>query len=160
MAALERCYTMFFNSVTAGSAAVSDLFYIKASATNGLSVRRISLSASGITGAAEMNLRLKRGSGTVTAGSGGSAPAITKVQSRLSLSALSAVRANDTTQSTATTFVTLAMWNWNVLMDFLESPATQEERWEADVSESIVFDIATAPGVNTVISGFIVFEET
>ena len=158
MPALERLYTFPFENVTV--AAVQDLFYVKASATNGIAVRRISLSASGVTASAEIRLRLKRLPATVTVGSGGSAPVIGKVQSRLAFSAASAVRANDTVQSTTSgTAIVLANWNWNVLQDFLECPATEEERWEADLSEAIVFDIIATPA-STVLSGFMVFEET
>lgn len=158
MAALERTYSIVFENVTVS--AVQDLFSVKASATNGVALRRLSLSASGVTAAAEIRIRLKRLPATVTAGSGGSAPTIQKVQSRLNFTALSSVRANDTTQATTSgTSVTLANWNWNVLQDFLEVPPTEEERWEADASEALVFDIIAAPA-STVLSGVMVFEET
>jgi hypothetical protein len=158
MAALARVYSIVFENVTV--AAVQDLFYVKASATNGLALRRFSLSASGITAAAEIRLRLKRLPATVTTGSGGSAPTIQKVQSALAFSPLSAARANDTAQATTSgTSVTLANWNWNVLQEFLEVPPSQEERWEATLSEALVFDIIATPA-STVLSGVMVFEET
>src|SRR4030095_13120973 len=122
MSGYERVFVIVFEAITV--AAAQDLFYVKASATNGLNARRFSLSASGVTAAAEIQIRLKRlGGATVTAGSGGSAPTIQRVQSRMPYAALSAPRVNDTTLATGTTSVTLANWNWNVLMDYLDVPA-------------------------------------
>lgn len=159
MAALPRLYSIVFENVTVS--AVQDLMIVKASATNGLALRRFSLSASGVTAAAEMRVRLKRLPATVTIGSGGTAPTVQKVQSRLNVASLSTnARVNDTSQATTSgTAVTLANWNWNVLQDFIEVPATEEERWEADVSEALCVDLIAAPA-STVLSGVMVFEET
>lgn len=157
--ALERLYSIVFENVTV--AAVQDLFALKASATNGLEIRRISVSAGAVTSAAEIRLRLKRLPATVTIGSGGSAPTVQKVSSRLNLSALSTnARVNDTTQATTSgTAQILAVWQWNVLQDFLEVPPTEAERWECDVSEGLIFDVAATPA-STVLSGTIVYKET
>ena len=160
MPSLERIYTILFENVTV--AAVQDLFCIKASATNGLMVHRISLSAGGVTAPAEMRVRLKRMPATVTVGTGGTAPTIQKISSVLQFAALSAnARANDvTTQATTSgTAQIIATWQWNVLQDFLEVPPTEEGRWESAVSEAFVVDLAAAPA-STVMSGFIVWEET
>jgi hypothetical protein len=155
--ALERLYTFVFENVTV--AAVQDLLYYKASATNGAELRRLSLSASGVTASAEIRIRLKRLPATVTVGSGGSAPTIQKVSSRNAIAALGAARANDTTQATTSgTSVTLANWNWNVLQEFLEVPPTEGERWECDISEALVFDVIATPA-STVLSGFMVLKE-
>ena len=155
---LERMYTIGFDNVTVTAA--QDLLTVRASATNGLTLRRLSLSASAISAAAEIRVRLKRMPATVTLGSGGSAPTIQKVSSRNGIAALSSPRANDTTQATTSgTAVQLATWNWNVLQDFLEVPPTEYERWEADVSEALIVDLLAAPGASTVLSGFLVFKE-
>lgn len=157
MSGYERIFCIVAESITVTT--VRDLFYVKASATNGLNLRRISLSASSVVSAAEINLRLKRLPANVTVGSGGSAPTIQRVQSRMPFAALSAARTNDTTQATTSgTAVILANWNWNVLMDFLEVPATVEERWNAEANEALVFEIATA-AASTTLSGTMVFEE-
>lgn len=154
----RRIYSIVFENITA--TAVQDLFYAKASSTNGLAIRRLSLSASGITSPAEIRIRLKRLPATVTVGSAGTAPTIQKVSSSLAAAALSAVRANDTTQATTSgTAVTLANWNWNVLQDFIEVPPTEDERWACVASEALVFDIIATPA-STVLSGVMVFEET
>lgn len=159
MASNARLYSIVFENVTV--TAVQDLFALKAGTTNGVLIRRISLSAGGVTSAAEIRLRLKRMPATVTIGSAGTAPTIQKVNSRLNQASLNAnARANDTTQATTSgTAQVLANWQWNVLQDFLEVPPTPEERWECDSSEALVFDIAATPA-STVLSGTIVWEET
>jgi hypothetical protein len=152
-----RLYTFGFRAVTV--AAVQDLLYVKAGSANGLALRRLSLSASSITAAAEIVLRLKRLPATVTVGSGGSAPTIQKVSSRNAIAALSTVRANDTAQATTSgTAQELGNWNWDVLQDFLEVPPTEEERWECDINEALIFDVSATPA-STVLSGFGVFQE-
>jgi hypothetical protein len=159
MASLERLFTIVFENVTV--AALQDLFALKAGTTNGIMIRRISLSAGGVTAPAEMRLRLKRMPVTVTIGSGGSAPTIQKVSSLLSYASLNAnARVNDTTQATTSgTAQIIANWQWNVLQDFLEVPPTEEERWECTLSEALIVDFAAAPA-STAMSGFIVWEET
>lgn len=155
--ALERLYTCLFENVTV--TAVQDLLYYKASATNGAEIRRISLTASGISAAAEVRVRLKRLPATVTVGSGGSAPTINKVSSRNGIAALGAVRANDTSQSTTSgTAAILTSWNWQVLQEFLEIPPTEGERWECDVSEALVIEIDATPA-STVLSGWWTWKE-
>ena len=159
MSALERIYTISFENVTV--AAAQDFFAIKASATNGVAIRRISLSAGGVTVPAEIRLRLKRMPVTFTVGSVGTAPTIQKVNSLLPFTALSAnARVNDTTQGTTSGTAQILMnWQWNVLQDFMEVGPTDDERWECTASEGLVVDCAAAPA-STVMSGSIVFEET
>lgn len=159
MPALERIYTISFENVTVS--ALQDFFALKASATNGIAVRRISLSAGGVTVPAEIRLRLKRMPVTYTIGSGGSAPAIQKVNSLLPFASMSTnARANDTSQSTTSgTQQILMTWQWNVLQDFQEVGPTDDERWECTLSEGLVVDCAAAPA-STAMSGTFVFEET
>jgi len=156
---VKRIYSASFDNITVTAA--QDLLSLKAGANNGVAIRRISLSASGVSAAAEIRLRLKRFSGaTITAGSAGTAPTMNKVADRNPNSATATARANDTTQATTTgTNSTLATWNWDVLQDFLETPPTEEERWECDASNELIFDVIAAPA-STVLSGFIVWEET
>jgi hypothetical protein len=156
---LERLYTISFESVSVS--AVQDLFALKCSSSNGAEIRRISLSAGGVTSPAEIRLRLKRLPSTVTIGSGGSTPTVQKVSSRNGQSSLmSNARTNDTTQaSTSGTAQTLAVWQWNVLQEFLEVPPTEGERWECDSSEALIFDLVAAPGSATTLSGYIVWKE-
>lgn len=160
MPSLERIFSIAFENVTV--AAVQDLFMIKASATNGVILRRASLSAGAVTVPAEIRIRLKRMPATVTVGTGGTAPTVQKISSLLAYTSLSSnARANDvTTQATTSgTAQILANWQWNVLQDFLEVCPTEEERWECSLSEALVLDVAATPA-STVMSGFFVWEET
>ena len=137
---------------------MQDVFYIKASASNGIRIHHISLSAGGVTAPAEIRLRLKRLPATVTVGSRGTAPTIGKVDGG-DAAVQSAVRANDTTQATTSgTAVILPTWQWQVLNQFDHLPAP-EDRETCAVSEAMLLDIPGAPA-STVISGFIKWEET
>jgi len=154
---IPRIYQTFFENITV--AAVQDLFYVKAGASNGIALRGLSLSAGNVTVPAEIRLRLKRLPATVTVGSGGTAPTIAKTDSLNGTSAASAVRANDTTQATTSgTAVTLLVWQWNVLQDFLYVPTADEERERTAVSEALVFDVVATPA-STVLSGWIKWAE-
>jgi len=159
MPALERIYSISFENVTVSAA--QDFFAVKASATNGLAVRRISLSAGGVTVPAEIRLRLKRMPVTYTIGSAGSAPTVQKMNSLMPFASLSTnARVNDTTQSTTSGTAQILMnWQWNVLQDFMEVGPTDDERWECTLSEGLVIDCAAAPA-STIMSGTFVFEET
>jgi hypothetical protein len=75
----QRIYSMGFDTVTI--AAVQDALYLKAGAANGIEIHHIQLSAGAVTAAAEIRLRLKRLPATVTAGSGGTAPTISTIDS-------------------------------------------------------------------------------
>lgn len=152
---LERLYTTFFENVTVSAA--QDLLTVKAGTANRAIIRRISLSAGGVTAAAEMRVRLKRLASGFTAGSGGTTPVIGNVASTQNISSLSTVAANNTTQASGTA-TTLGVWQWNVLQDFLEIPPTEQDRWECTVSEALILDLVAAPA-STVLSGFIVWEE-
>lgn len=152
---VETIYVVSFDNVTVS--AVQDLIAVKAGTGVRLELRRFSLSASGVTSAAEIRVRLKRLTGTVALGSGGTTPSIVAVSDLNTIASGSTVAANSTTQATGTS-TTLATWNWNVLQDFLEVPPSMEERWECNVSEALVFDIIAAPA-STVLSGFMVFRE-
>ena len=159
MPSLERLYTINFENVVVS--AVQDFFTLKAGATNGIIIRRISLSAGGVSAPAEMRLRLKRFPVMVTVGSGGTAPTVQKISSVLPFASLVAnARVNDTSQATTSgTAQIMAAWQWNVLQDFLEVPPTEEGSWECALSEALIVDLAAAPA-STVMSGFIVWEDT
>jgi hypothetical protein len=94
----QRIYSAAFDNVTI--AAVQDVFYLKAGAANGIEIHHIQLGAGAVTAAAEIRLRLKRLPATVTAGSGGSAPTISTIDSGDTKTATATARANDTTQAT------------------------------------------------------------
>jgi hypothetical protein len=152
----QRVYKTFFESVTI--AAVQDIFSIKAGSANGVELHQIDLSAGGVTGPAEIRLRLKVLPATVTAGSGGTAPTISPSDSGDTKSATVTVRVNDTTQATTSgTSKTLQAHQWNVLMPWQYLPAP-EDREMIQAGEAIVLDIPGTPA-STVVSGTIVWRE-
>jgi hypothetical protein len=160
MAGTGRVYVSGFNSVTSG-VAVQDILSILAGAANGVELHYTELNASGVTAAAELNVRLKRFSGaTITAGSGGTAPAMYAVDENDTKAATAVVRANDTTQSTTTgTNVSLIPgWWWNVLLPFQYMPAP-EDRCIISAGDKLILDFATAPLVAVTFSGFIKWRE-
>jgi hypothetical protein len=152
----QRIYSAAFDNVTI--AAVQDVLYLKAGANNGVEIHHIQLSAGAVTAAAEIRLRLKRLPATVTAGSGGSVPTISTIDSGDTKSATATARANDTTQATTSgTAVIILPWQWNVLGPFEYLPAP-EDREVCQASEAFVLDIPGTPA-STIVSGWIKWRE-
>jgi hypothetical protein len=149
----HRVYSTYFDNVTI--AAVQDVFSLRAAgAANGCELHHIMLSAGGVTAAAEIRLRLKRLPATVTAGSVGTAPTMSAVDSGDTKAATAVVRANDTTQATTSgTAAILCAWQWNVLGMFEHLPAP-EDRENIQPGEALVLEINATPA-STVVSGFI-----
>lgn len=151
-----RIYVASFQNVSV--AAVQDLFSLKSSAGKGLEIHHIKLTAGGVTAAAELRVRLKRLTGTLTAGSAGTSGTANVIDATNSTAATATVRQNDTTQASATTSVTLWEEQWNVLMPMEHMPAP-EDREVIDVNSQFVLDIAATPGASTLVSGYIKWEE-
>lgn len=159
MSTAERIFIMPINAVTIGTA-VQDIFALLAGANRGFQIHRIHLDASGVTAPAEVNMRLKRGTATVTLGSGGTTPAIGKANSTSNSKATTVTgHANDTTQATTSgAFTALADFNWQVLTPFDEIPAP-EDRWEADSAEALILDLPAVLGSTVTVTGFIAWSE-
>jgi hypothetical protein len=151
----DRVYTTFIDNVSIGTA-VQDIFSLKAGTGGGIEIHHIMLTAGGVSAAAEIRVRLKRLTGTVASGSGGSTPAVTFVDSGDTKTSTATVHANDGTQATGTS-ATLAVWQWNVLMPLEHMPAP-EDRESCGASEAIVLDLP-ATITATTISGFIKWSE-
>lgn len=152
-------FSAVFENVTIS--AIQDVFALKAGSSNGIEIRRISLTAGGVTSAAEIRLRLKWLGGTVTLGSGGSTPTPRRTSSFNPFTASSTVHCNDTTQASSGSpdqSFFLANWQWMVLNEFNETPPTEEERWDCGLNEALVLEVVAAPA-STVVSGFIVWRE-
>lgn len=148
----HRVYSTYFDNVTI--AAVQDVFSLRAAGASGCELHHIQLSAGGVTAAAEIRLRLRRLPATVTAGSVGTAPVMSVVDSGDTKAATAVVRANDTTQATTSgTAIILAAWQWNVLGMFEHLPAP-EDRENIQTGEALVLDIPATPA-STVVSGMI-----
>jgi hypothetical protein len=156
----RRIYSAAFNIATIG-VAVQDIFSLLTSAAKGLQIHWAHLSAAGVTTAAEVNLRIKRGTATVTQGSGGSAPTPGLVDDGDTLAATVVAHCNDTTQATTTGnftgFVEYDQWNVLLPWDYMPGPE-DEDRPTCQISQAIIIDLpATITAVST--SGFIRWRE-
>lgn len=156
----RRVYQAGFDNVACGTA-VQDLFSLLAGTAKGIILHHIHMEAASITTAAQLRLRLKRGTATVTQGSGGSTPSIIATDAGDSLAATAVLHCNDTTQATTSgAFSTMALFQWNVLLPFDYMPGPEsEDREKALVSQALILDLP-AVIVATTISGFIKWEET
>lgn len=156
----RRIYESSFDTVAVGTA-VQDIFSILAAATKGIQLHWIQLTAAGVTTAAEIRLRLKRGTATLTQGSGGSVPSINIVDSGDTLAGTAVVHANDTTQATTSGNFTgyVKYFQWNVLLPFDYMPGPEDEdRPACLVAQSFILDLP-AVIVATTMSGFINWRE-
>lgn len=148
------------DTVTIGTA-VQDIFALFAGAANGNQIRWMQLSASAVSAPAELRLRLKRGTATVTPGSAGSTPAKGLVDSNDGYTPLSTLHANDTSQATTsgnfTGFVKYFQWNVLLPWDYMPGPE-EEDRPACGASQAWILDLP-ATIVSTVVSGFIVWRE-
>src|SRR5579872_5648704 len=139
----RRIYKSAVDTVSIGTT-VQDIWSILAGASNGIQLHWLQCTASGVTTAAELRLRLKRGTATVTIGSGGSTPTKNLVDDGDSKASGSTLHANDTTQATTSGNFTgyLEYFQWNVLLPFDYMPGPEDEdRPACSVSEAWILDL-------------------
>lgn len=156
-----RIYVAAFDNVTVGTA-VQDIFSLLAGAAKGIQLHHIHLEAAAITSAAQIRLRLKRGTATVTQGSGGSAPTPSIIDAGDTLASTTTAHCNDTTQATTSGNFTglVEYFQWNVLLPFDYMPGPEDaDRETALVAQALILDLP-AVIVSTVMSGFIKWRET
>jgi hypothetical protein len=155
----RRIYVASFDNVAVGTA-VQDIFSLLAGSAKGIQLHHIHLEAAGVTTAAQIRLRLKRGTATITNGSGGTNVTPVIVDAGDTLAATATAHVNDTTQATTNgAFSTLAMFQWNVLLPFDYMPGPEDEDREvALVSQALILDLP-AGITQTTISGFIKWRE-
>lgn len=149
-----RIYYVPIENVAIGTA-VQDIFALKCGA-GGLILHWVHLESTN-TAAAALRMRLKRGTATVTLGSGGSL--ITPIAASFNAAAAGGTsHINDTTQATTSgAFTTIAAFNWDLVLPFDYLPAP-EDRIDCILNQGLVLDLATTI-VAATISGFAVFEE-
>lgn len=153
----SRVYYVPIENVSIGTA-VQDIFSLLASASNGIELHQIHLEAAGVSSPAELRMRLKRGTATVTQGSGGSNVTPASADHGDTKAAGTTAHINDTTQATTSgAFTTLAAFQWDELLpfDFLPAP---EDRPTCLTSEALILDLP-ATIVAVTVSGFIIFAE-
>jgi hypothetical protein len=156
----RRIYKAGFDSVAIGTA-VQDIWSLLAGGSNGIQLHWIQATASSVTTAAQLRLRLKRGTATVSIGSGGSTPAKNLVDDGDSKASGSTLHSNDTSQATTTGNFTafLEYFQWNVLLPFDYMPGPEDEdRPACSVSEAFILDLP-AVIVSTTISSNIAWRE-
>lgn len=156
----RRIYQAGFDNVTIGTA-VQDIFSILASSTKGIQLHHIHLDAAGVSAAAQIRMRLKRGTATVTQGSGGSAPTpFVTDAGDASTPATATVHCNDTTQATTSgAFTNAGYFQWDVLLPFDYMPGPEDEDREVALpTQAIILDLP-ATITSTLVSGFIKWRE-
>jgi hypothetical protein len=157
----RRVYEASVNAVSVGTAR-QDLWLLKSGASNGIQIHHTQFTASGVSTATQIGLNLKRGTATVTAGSGGSTPAANFVDDGDTKASGSTVHANDTTQATTSGNFTgyVHYSNWNVLLPFDEMPGPEDEdRPTCSVSEALIWEFPAVIGAIYTISQFIKWRE-
>jgi len=156
----RRIYSVPMDNANIGTA-VQDIFAVKTPANKGAQIHHVQLCAGAVSAVAEIRMRLKRGTATVTLGSGGTVPTPAIVDVGDTLAAASVAHINDTTQATTSgAFTTLEFFQWNVLMPFDYMPGPEDEdRDTCDVSQALILDLPAAITPAVVASGFFKYRE-
>jgi hypothetical protein len=157
----RRVYKANFNAVNVGTA-VQDIWTLFAGASNGVQLHRCDMSAAAITTAVQVNVRLKRGTATVTIGSGGTAPAKNLADDGDTKASGSTLHANDTTQATTSGNFTglVQAWQWNLLLPFDYMPGPEDEDRDCcSVSEALIFDLPATIAATYSLSSNIAWRE-
>jgi|SRR5215475_590661 len=152
----RRVYKGAVDNVSIGTA-VQDIFDLRTGASNGAQLHWIQCTAAAVTTAAQIRMRLKRGTATITLGSGGSAPAMNLVDDGDTKAAGSTLRANDTTQATTSGNFTgfTEYFQWNVLLPFDYMPGPEDEdRPCCSVSEALILDLPAVIVATTISQNF------
>jgi hypothetical protein len=150
----RRIYKSGIDNVAIGTA-VQDIWNLFAGSSNGIQLHWLQATAASVTTAAQIRLRLKRGTATVTNGSGGSTPAKNLVDDGDSKASGSTVHANDTTQATTSGNFTgfVEYFQWNVLLPFDYMPGPEDEdRPTCSVSEALILDLPAVITATTISS--------
>jgi len=150
----RRIYKSGFDTASIGTA-VQDIWSLFAGASNGIQIHWCQMTAASVTTAAQIRLRFKRGTATVTQGSGGTVSAMNLVDDGDTKAAGSTVHNNDTTQATTTGNFTglLEYFQWNVLLPFDYMPGPEDEdRPTCLVSQILIFDLPVVIVATTISS--------
>lgn len=139
----RRIYKAGIDTVSIGTA-VQDIWSLLAGASNGIQLHWMQATAAGVTTAAQIRMRLKRGTATVTPGSGGTTPAKNLVDDGDTKASGSTLHANDTSQATTSGNFTAftEYFQWNVLLPFDYMPGPEDEdRPTCSVAEALILDL-------------------
>lgn len=151
----QRIYSVPFSNTSIS--AVQDLFSLQPGASTGIEIHEIRLGQITATSVGNLRLTFKRFSSTFSIGSGGSS--VTPAKHNFNdAAALSTARANDTTQTSAGTSVTIQADVYNVVNGYQYLPAP-EDRIQIPPNQCFVCSLDTAPGSAETMNGVIVFAE-
>lgn len=154
---MGRMYSALFEGVSVS--AVQDLFELVAPTDAAVVVHRVEISQDGSETSEQLPIRMVRGEGSVTSGSGGSTPTARPL-AKGDAAFGGTVEANNTTRMVAGSgaLIPLARRAWNVLDRFLFTP-TPEERIVISPGDRLTVELPVAPAAALTMSGEIVFEE-
>jgi hypothetical protein len=152
----SRVYTVPIENVSIGTA-VQDVFSLVAGAAGGIIIHHIHLEAA-VSAESALRMRLKRGTATVTQGSGGTVVTPPPVSQNDAAAANVTAHINDTTQATTTgAFTTLAGFNWDTALPFDHLPAP-EDREDCAASSCLILDLPAVLSAAVTVSGYFKYQ--
>lgn len=152
---MGRVYEASFSNVSVSL--VQDLFSIQSTSGMALKILEIVLGQVTVTTIENLRMTFKRFSGAYTIGSVGSAPTPQK-HNFGDPAATATVRANDTTQTTGGSSVTIRADNFNEINGFQYLAIPDKEIILAP-SQAFVLSLDSAPAAARTMNGSILFEE-
>lgn len=155
---MSRMYVATFDGVSVSVA--QDLFEVVAPADAVVRIHSIDVSNEASETSEQLAIRLRRGEGTVTSGSGGSTPTPEPL-SNGDPAFGGTVEANNTTAMVVGTGAIKEMgrYGYNIVGGGFSWVPTPECRIDISPSDRLVVNLPTAPGAALTMSGVIVFEE-
>lgn len=151
---MSRVYTIEFSGVSV--TAVQDLLSIYTGGTIAAQLHAIQIGQITGTTVANLAISLKRLTGTITDGTGGTAVTPAPLDPG-NAAATATARANDTTQATGTV-TTLMADVFNTVNGYLLQFAP-DDRPIVGLSSALILSLNTAPGAAMTMSGTLTFEE-
>lgn len=155
-------YSGSFSGTTFGGynlTAAQDLFYLLASATTPLRLRRLFISTTGASSPANVTISIQRYPTTVTVGSGGAVVTPSEVAQVSGRAAAATMRANDTTRAT-TTGTKAVLWVGTMQelnnLDELRVPELYEL---IPASNALIIGCEAAPAAAVTTFGTLMFSE-
>ena len=158
----RRVYDAIFDSGTIATSGTCDIFSTKTPALSGIQLHHVQLSAGGVTTAAEVRLRLKRGTATVVLASvGGSAITPVPVDASDGACGTTAFGFGTSPATTSGAFTNVAFFQWNVLLPFDYMPGPEDEDRETCLAggAGFVLDCPAMPTPAVTASGLFKFRE-
>lgn len=142
------------------ASAAQDLFYMLASSAVPFRLRRLSLSAAGVSSPADLVVSVQRYTATVSAGSGGSSVTPQELAQVTARAATTTVRSNDTTRATTTGSKQLLWVGTMQQLNNLDDVIIPELLPLIPASNALIIGLEVAPGSATTLYGAVHFSES